>query len=252
MHHLANARVGLNNLIKKTTMNFAEQILAFNQSLVIDESLLPEGIAVMNPFRDERVLQITQTFYRKYFDDNQKRFMIIGINPGRFGGGVTGIPFTDPHKLNNYCGIKIGDLSAPELSADFVYNVINQYGGTEKFYKKFFLTAVSPLGFLKSKNGKMINYNYYDSNELQEAIRDFIIDSITRQLAFGIHRSVCFCLGTGKNYEYLSKLNASHGFFKEIVPLSHPRFVMQYRRKKIDQFVDEYLAAFKMAEAKIL
>ena len=232
-------------------MTFAEKILAFNQALTIDRSLLPEGIEVMNPFGDKNVLQITQTFYGKYFNDNELRFMILGINPGRFGGGVTGIPFTDPHKLKDYCGIQLQELSSAELSADFVYKVINQYGGPEKFYKKFFVTAVSPLGFLKEKNAKRINYNYYDSLELQDALKDFILDSITKQLTFGIHRSVCFCLGTGKNFEYLTKLNNTHQFFKTIIPLSHPRFVMQYRRKKIDLFVDEYLQAFKLAETRI-
>ncbi len=34
------------------------------------------------------------------------RYLILGINPGRFGGGITGIPFTDPIRLQNICGIE--------------------------------------------------------------------------------------------------------------------------------------------------
>ena len=225
-------------------MNFAEKVLRFNQSLFLDNDILPPGVKAMNPFQDEQVQKITGEFYRKFFSDKENRHMIIGINPGRFGGGVTGIPFTDPHKLQNYCGIMLEKLSAPELSSDFVYKVIDAFGGTDKFYRKFFVTALSPLGFVMKKNGKEVNYNYYDSKELQETVRNFIIDTLTRQIDFGINRDVCFCLGTGKNFDYLTKLNHNHQFFKTIIPLDHPRFIMQYRRKKMNEYISKYLDAF--------
>ena len=31
--------------------------------------------------------------------------------------------------------------------------------------------------------------------------------------------------------------------FDEIIPLPHPRFIMQYRRKQKQQFIDQYLHA---------
>jgi len=52
---------------------------------------LPQEIEVMNPFKDKATMQICTQFYKKYYSDNNKRRMIIGINPGRFGGGITGI-----------------------------------------------------------------------------------------------------------------------------------------------------------------
>ena len=61
---------------------------------------LPQGIEVMHPFTDEEVKRIVRIFYEKYYSDNNPRYCIIGINPGRFGGGVTGIPFTDPIRLD--------------------------------------------------------------------------------------------------------------------------------------------------------
>jgi hypothetical protein len=64
-------------------------------------------------------------------------------------------------------------------------------------------------------------------------------------LNFPISREVCFCLGDGKNYKYLSKLNSEYSFFKKIVPLPHPRFIMQYRRKKIPAFVNMYIQKLK-------
>jgi hypothetical protein len=225
-------------------LSFADHILEFNQSLYLDKSVLPPGIDVMNPFAEPMVQKTTTAFYQKYFADQENRFMVVGINPGRFGGGTTGIPFTDPHKLKDYCSIEVENLSAPELSADFIYRMIEAYGGVEKFYRKFFLTAISPLGFTKKKNGRAINYNYYDSPELLKAVTGFIVECITKQLTFGIRREVCFCLGTGKNYDFLVNLNATYGFFTSIIPLSHPRFVMQYRRRKIDEYISEYVEAF--------
>lgn len=225
-------------------MTFADKILAFNQSLQLSNDILPEGINVMNPLGVPSVKKLTEVFYRKYFSDDRKRYMIIGINPGRFGGGVTGIPFTDPHKLSGKCGIAVEKISAPELSSDFIYAMIDAFGGPDKFYHSFFLTALCPLGFIQRKNDKETNYNYYDSKELQSAVAPFILETLQKQLKFGIHRDVCFCLGTGKNFTYLSKLNEQHHFFQAIVPLDHPRFIMQYWRKKMNEYIDKYLAAF--------
>ena len=224
-------------------MTFAQKVLQFNQSLHIEKSILPEGIGVMNPFQDPEVQKITGLFYRKFFSDEEKRHLIIGINPGRFGGGVTGIPFTDPHKLKDECGIKVENLSPPELSADFMYKMIEDYGGPGKFYRKFFVSAVCPLGFVKKVNGKETNYNYYDSRELQDAVRDFVVETLKKQLEFGIHRDVCFCMGTGTNFDYVSELKKKYQFFQSIIPLDHPRFIMQYRRKKVNEYIAKYLEA---------
>jgi len=225
-------------------MTFADKILSFNQSLNLNNDILPPGIKAMNPFGEPAVKRLTEQFYRKYFSDNLDRCIVIGINPGRFGGGVTGIPFTDPHKLSGKCGIAVEKLSAPELSSDFMYAMIDAYGGPDKFYTKFFVTAVCPLGFVIKKNDKETNYNYYDSRELQAAVNPFILETLKKQLEFGIRRDVCFCLGTGKNFDYLSKLNDTHHFFQTIAPIDHPRFIMQYRRKKINEYIDKYLQAF--------
>lgn len=225
-------------------MSIADNILSFYDSLFLSNDILPVGIEVMNPFHDPQVKQLTRQFYHKYFSDQEPRYMVIGINPGRFGGGVTGIPFTDPHKLSGKCGIAVEKLSAPELSSDFMYAMIDAYGGPEKFYAKFFVTAVCPLGFVQKKNGKETNYNYYDSKELQTALKSFILSTLKQQLSIGISADVCFCLGTGKNYDYLSKLNDTHHFFRKIVALDHPRFIMQYRRRKMNEYLDKYVKAF--------
>ena len=167
--------------------------------------------------------------------------MIIGINPGRFGGGVTGIPFTDPIRLQKYCGIENVWVKKQELSSLFIYNMINAHGGPELFYNKFYITAVSPLGFTMHNK----NLNYYDDKKLKDDIKDFVVDCMHKQFKFGINRDVAFCLGDGKNFKYLSKLNDEMNFFKQIIPLSHPRFIMQYKLKQKQFYIDKYVTAFR-------
>ena len=112
------------------------------------------------------------------------------------------------------------------------------------FYSNYFIGSVCPLGFVKG--GK--NINYYDDKELQKAVEPFIIESIQKQLSFPVDRSTCLCIGGAKNFKYLSGLNSRFHWFKEIVPLPHPRFVMQYRRKLVPEYVQLYLDAVKKNE----
>jgi hypothetical protein len=218
-------------------MTFADNILSFYQNLRIGTQL-PKNVVVLDPYRDEVSFSYCAQFYKKFYNDSLERTMILGINPGRLGGGITGIPFTDPIKLERYCGISNPFVKKPELSADFIYSMIDGFGGAQSFYEKFYFTAISPLGF--TMDGK--NLNYYDLKELQDALSNFILDSLRHQLSFGITRSVCFCLGEGQNFKFLKSLNDKLNIFDKIVPLAHPRFIMQYRRKKMNDYVDDYLA----------
>ncbi len=221
---------------------FAEKIISFCNDLDYTGSL-PEGISVMNPFRNNpEVISAVSQFYNKFYSDSRTRHLILGINPGRFGAGATGIPFTDTVRLKEKCGLSIQGLKTWETSSVFIYEMIDHYGGPEKFYGNFFISSVSPLGFtMRSKKGKETNYNYYDSRELTDAVSGFIIESIVRQLEFGIEKDVCFCLGTGKNFSFLSKLNNKYHFFNRIEPLEHPRFIMQYRSKKKQFYIESYI-----------
>jgi len=220
-------------------MSNAENILKFYRSLSI-KAKLPPGVEVMNPYQDETAYALSKKFYQKFYNDTQPRSFIFGINPGRFGGGVTGVPFTDPVKLEQI-GIPNDLKKKVELSADYIYRMINAYGGPAKFYGDFYITALSPLGF--TKDGK--NLNYYDLRELQQAAEPFMLQCIREQLAFGVNRERCYCLGEGKNFNYLSSINKKHGFFKEVIPLAHPRFIMQYKRKHIDTYIHDYLQKFQ-------
>lgn len=226
---------------------FAEKVISFNKQLNYKGSL-PDGIHIMNPFReDTKVMGLSTAFYRKYYNDTRPRFIILGINPGRFGGGITGIPFTDPKRLVEKCGIPYSGKMAHEPSSVFIYEMIDAYGGAEKFYGQFYINSICPLGFTAVKPGSktVVNYNYYDSASLTEAVYPFIIKSIKQQIALGVHTHTCFCFGTGKNETFLKKLNEKEKFFGEIIALEHPRFIVQYKSKSKDVYIDKYLSAFQ-------
>lgn len=198
---------------------------------------LPDDIEWLYPQKDDAVMGIFENFLHKYYNDGKPRRIFLGINPGRFGAGVTGVNFTAPKQLKEYCGIDHDFKNQSELSAEFIYDMITAYGGVKKFYSDFFIGSVCPLGFIK--HGK--NINYYDDKELLKTVEPFIIKSLKRLLDFNVDRKVCFAIGGEKNFKYLVSLNERFKWFGEIAPLPHPRFIMQYRRKQKQQFIQQYL-----------
>jgi hypothetical protein len=222
-------------------MNLADKILDF-YSKVHFEGALPDQIGIMNPYREsEDIRQLCSQFYQKYYGDDQPRTLILGVNPGRLGAGATGLPFTDTKRLNEYCNIPYNKFTTHEPSSVYVYEVIQAFGGPESFYRKFYINSVCPLGFIKKEGSKVVNYNYYDSKALQNAVTEFIIENIKTQVAIASKTDKCYCFGTGKNYQFLDKINQQYGFFGKIIPLEHPRYIMQYKAKQKDQYISQYL-----------
>lgn len=223
-------------------MTFAEQIITFTRSLRPDWPI-PSGVEMLYPYEQAETMAALEAFYHKYYQDQQRRIFIFGINPGRFGAGITGVPFTDPIRLEEACGITNAFHKRAELSSIFVYAFIEAFGGIEQFYRHFCITSICPLGF--TKNGK--NYNYYDDRGLEKAVTPYIIDHMHTLLGFYTADAVALCMGMGKNYEYFQKLNDTHGFFGQILPLPHPRWVMQYRLKRMEEFVQGYVEQLSAA-----
>jgi len=217
----------------------ALQLIQFYKKL--SPPSLPRGICILYPQPDQQVMKVVKEFFEKFYNDNNPRRLMLGINPGRFGAGITGINFTAPRQLRENCGIDHPWGNSSELSADFIYEMIKAYGGTAKFYADYFIGAVSPLGYIK--DGK--NINYYDEKKLQQAVTPFILDTVRQQLRMGFATDVCFCIGGEKNYKFLTGLNHQHSFFQKIVPLPHPRYIMQYKRKRIKEYINEWLDALQ-------
>lgn len=223
---------------------FGDKVISFNAGLAFSEPL-PPGIELMNPFRENACATPASTaFYHKYYGDHRRRGIILGINPGRFGAGITGVPFTDPKRLAERCGIHIDSCPmAHEPSSVFVYEVIAAWGSESAFYGEWYINSICPLGFTsQGKNGRQVNFNYYDRAALQKAALPFILKTLPEQLAFGIRTDVCVCLGMGKNAAFLKRLNDEYGFFGRIVPLEHPRFIAQYKWKERGVYIEKYLA----------
>lgn len=216
-------------------MTLADSLLKFFTAL--EAPKVPRGISVMNPYQVPQTMEVVRSFYTKYYNDSEPRTLMLGINPGRFGAGITGISFTDPIRLETACGISNSLNKKPELSSDFIYRMIDEFGGPERFYRKYLISAVSPLGF--TRDGK--NINYYDDKKLESAIRPFATACITQLAQLGIDTSRCYCIGEGRNFDFLVKLNDEQHWFGEIIPLAHPRFIMQYRRKQLQSYIQSYL-----------
>jgi hypothetical protein len=197
---------------------------------------VPAGIEVMNPYRQERVREYTRQFFDRYYSDNGQRLLILGINPGRFGAGVTGMAFTDPINLADRCGIANDLPRKPELSSVFIYKMIDMLGGPREFYSRFFLSALCPLGFTRA--GK--NLNYYDDPRLAKAVAPFIAESVRQHIEFSGRTDHVVILGRGQNLSSFRKLNDRYRWFASVHGLDHPRFIMQYRRRQLAGYLDNY------------
>ncbi len=85
-----------------------------------------------------------EQFYRKFYGDHHQRRMIIGINPGRFGAALSGVPFTDSARLAAPCGISYPGFKSYEVSSVFVYDVVAAFGGPEAFYRDVYIGSMCP------------------------------------------------------------------------------------------------------------
>lgn len=224
---------------------FAEKVIDFNKHLDYYGELPPD-FAVLNPFFDNKeTMQVMKAFYNKFYGDNYVRRFLIGINPSRHGAGVTGVPFTDTKRLESHCGIKMRSARTHEVSSVFMYDMIEQYGGTKQFYRDFYINSPFPLAIIRRKGGNWVNANYYDDKGLFEDVKPFMKESIRRHIALGLDTQKVFVLGK-KNADFLEKINRDESFFNEMVALDHPRFIQQYRSRFKDDYITGYLEAFDM------
>jgi len=66
-----------------------------------------------------------------------------------------------------------------KASFNFLYDVMEQYGDCEKFYKNFFMNFVCPFGIVNvNLKGNEVNSNYYENKKLESVLYEFIIDSL--------------------------------------------------------------------------
>ena len=80
-----------------------------------------------------------------------------------------------------------------------------------------------------------------------DILKPFIVRTLEDQLALGARRDAAILLGKGRNQRVFEELNQEHGFFKRLYALEHPRFIMQYRRKHLREYLAKYHEVFSEA-----
>jgi len=125
--------------------------------------------------KDQKVINIQKLFDETYYSDGFPKIVLCGINPGRKGAGIVGVPFVDPITLDK----RLPDNNIifdrkQESSAQF-FNKIVDYFGANFFYKHFYVTNISWFGFTKYG----ININYYD---LQHQAQECIYKNFKREI----------------------------------------------------------------------
>ena len=150
-----------------TNITFAERAVQFYISLSMEKIRLPDSYRIINPFvgnGSDRILRVLNIFYRKYFSDTNSRRLILGSSPARRGTALTGIPFEEADRLKEITGIELNGFQINKSSSSFLYEVIEEYGGFDIFYSKFYMSFVCPFGIAKiTSKGTEINSNYYET-----------------------------------------------------------------------------------------
>lgn len=220
---------------------FGDKVIEFNKNLNYNGEL-PEGFRVLNPYLDNpETMDVMKRLYHKYYNDEKQRQFIIGINPSRHGAGVTGVPFTDTKRLKDVCGIQMKSAHTHEVSSVFIYDMIEAFGGAEKFYSTFYINSPFPLAIIrKNKDNNWVNANYYDDKTLFEMVKNFMTDSLKKHISMGLDTSTVFVLGK-KNAEFIQKLNREAKLFDQIKILEHPRYIQQYKSKEKQLYIDKYI-----------
>lgn len=223
---------------------FARRAINFNRNLNYTGEL-PDDFQVINPFIDNpETMRVMEDFYSKYYNDNNERKFIIGINPGRHGAGTTGVPFTDTKRLSSVCGINMNSAYTHEVSSVFIYDMIEQYGGTERFYNDFFINSPFPLAIIRrNEKNKWVNANYYDDQSLFNMTKSYMLATLKQEIKLGLNSNEVYVLGK-KNADYIKKIVREEQLFTKITTLEHPRYIQQYKSKEKQLYIDKYLIAF--------
>lgn len=219
--------------------SFASAIASFLTRLA--PPALPAGVEVLNPYLEPEIRRVVRSMITKFYVDAPARLSVWGINPGRFGAGLTGLAFTDPWAVVHQLGITTSVAGRREISAEFISDVIDAYGGPAEFYRDIYLGAVSPHGYVRDG----VNMNFYDTPELRAAVVPYAVACMKKQIRAGLRTDVAVVLGSGALKQVVEREIRSAVGLDHVVYLEHPRFIMQYRRSQRVAYVDRYVNTFR-------
>jgi len=217
---------------------FAERVLNFYEN---NPGWASGDMVITSPWTEPDRRNAITEFYQKFFSDNQSRTYVLGINPGRFNATSTGIPYTDGQALECTYGIANPFSKSREMVATFIEKVVIAYGGSEAFYSEHYAGAVFPFEVLVRGEYR----NYYEA-DVWENLRSAILDCLKKMAGFGSNRRVVI-LGSADNKRYFDELNAEVGLFEVAGVLDHPRYIMQYKRDHVDDYVASYVDVLRSA-----
>jgi len=190
-------------------------------------------IGVLSDFCNNK--EVMLEFYHRYIEPNEPKIVLCGINPGRRGAGQTGVPFFDFNSLSKILpNIERNDT---EESAKFMYSIIKHFG-VDDFFKYFYLSNISCIGFYNLKTGK--NINYY---ELPLRIQLFLFDNFSKEMK-SIKPKIIIPLGKEVEKNLIMDLKHEQKITVEIGPrLFHP--CTKYAKK------DDYIEILKQYLNKV-
>lgn len=105
--------------------------------------------------------------YLELYGSGKKRVVLVGMNPGPFGMGQTGVPFGDVALVRDWMGIS-GEVSSPpnphpkrpiegfackrsEVSGTRLWGwAAERFGTAERFFQEFFAVNYCPLIFMEA------------------------------------------------------------------------------------------------------
>lgn len=130
-------------------------------------SKLEFGEPVTHVYNPLEYARLSHEFYLKRFGGGPKEAVLVGMNPGPFGMGQTGVPFGDVGFVRDWMGIEapvdrpvdehpkrqvLGfDCERSEVSGSRLWGWAEQRFGTpERFFVRFFVLNYCPLLFMES------------------------------------------------------------------------------------------------------
>ena len=205
------------------TLRAAKLPVSVKEFLALLES---RGIQVLQEFLTHRAW--LDAFWQHYVPYPLPQTVILGLNPGRFGAGQTGIPFIDFRSLS----VLLPDAELPKLdsepSATFFFRVVQQIGA-EKFYREFFVSNVSALGYLR--NGKNANYT-----DLPQVAQQIVARNFAEEMAALRPKRI---IALGREAEASAQELYPDGSVR-ISHLPHPSWIMTYRLREAQSWVRRY------------
>jgi single-strand selective monofunctional uracil DNA glycosylase len=143
------------------------ELIKVSRALSRAVSQLEFGGPVTHVYNPLRYAKLPHELYLSRFGAGAKEVVFVGMNPGPFGMGQTGVPFGDVGFVRDWMGIEAPVDRPPhehpkrpvlgfackrsEISGSRVWGwARDRFGTPERFFSRFFVTNYCPLLFMES------------------------------------------------------------------------------------------------------